>query len=564
MVAMLQRTLGRMQAPESGAPFLPLSFRLFASFGLLVLHLALPAEGRASGPGESAYLIALLLLLAESAWEAGRGLLAMDRFFPTPRIAWIRWNLALDLALVSLVIAFQGVSQERFSTLYIFPVLASAFYLGTSEIVWVGIVSSLTHVLLVLGFNMGWVPPFGLSREIADLDGSRLPFLLGIASLQVFAATLVVVLIRRNLDRLRTDLSVSEATVGELSALHRRVVESMTSGLITLDLKGRVTFANSAAESILGQAIPFGAPVQDFIPLSDPLPARRGREHRFEVVLANPQTGRRILGGHLATLRGAAGRDSGQLLLFQDLTDLKALEERTRISERLAAIGQLAAGLAHELRNPLASISGCVQLLQHEGAPEEVRGRVLGILERETQRVGIIVSDFLDFARSEPPAGSVLSLPRVLEEVRSSWEMDPRTGGMTLGMGAVPQVHLRSDPVGFHRLLMNLLSNARKAVQGVSQPSIRLEITASATDIRLAVADNGCGMTADQLDLLFVPFSGGFEEGSGLGMSLVYKFTEAMGWQIKVESAPRLGTRVEIFLPRCPEEESMALDSIQP
>ncbi len=563
MVAMLQRTLGRMQAPETGAPFLPLSFRFFASFGLLVLHLALPVEGRASGPGESIYLIALLLLLAESVWESGRGLQAMGRFFPTPRIAWIRWNLALDLALVTLVIAFQGVSQERFSTLYIFPVLASAFYLGTVEIVWVGILSSLTHVALVLGFTMGWVPPFGLSREIADLEPSRLPFLLGIASLQVFAATLVVVLIRRNLDRLRSDLSVSEATVGELSALHRRVVESMTSGLITLDLKGRITFANSAAEAILCQSLPFGAPVQDYIPLSDPLPLHRGREHRFEVILAGPQTGRRILGGHLASLRGAAGRDSGQLLLFQDLTELKALEERTRISERLAAIGQLAAGLAHELRNPLASISGCVQLLQKEGAPEEVRGRVLGILERETQRVGAIVSDFLDFARPEPPIGSILFLPRVLDEVRSSWEMDPRTGGLTLEMGVVPRVHLRSDPVSLHRVLMNLLSNARKAVKGVALPSIRLEVAASAGDIRLTVADNGCGMTTAQMDLLFAPFSGSFEEGSGLGMSLVYKFTEAMGWRIQVESAPRLGTRVDLILPACQEEDAMASSPVQ-
>ena len=564
MVSMLQRTLGRVRAPEASAPFLPLSFRLFASFGLLVLHAALPAEGRASGPGEPIYLTALLLLLAESVWESARGLLAMDQLFPTPRIAWIRWNLALDLVLVTLVIAFQGVTQERFSTLYIFPVLASAFYLGTAEIVWVGVLSALTHLLLVIGFTTGGIPPFGLSREILDLESSRLPFLLGIASLQVFATTLVVVLIRRNLDRLRTDLSVSEATVGELSALHRRVVESMTAGLITLDLKGRVTFANPAAEAILQRNIPSGAPVQDIIPLSDPLPAHRGREHRFEVVMTPPDGGRRILGGHLASLRGAAGRESGQLLLFQDLTELKALEERTRISERLAAIGQLAAGLAHELRNPLASISGCVQLLQKKGsAPEEVQDRVLGILERETHRVGAIVSDFLDFARPEPPVGSVLFLPRVLEEVRSSWEMDPRTGGLPLGMGLVPAVSLRSDPVSLHRVLMNLLSNARKAVKGIPQPSVCVEIAASVTSLRLTVVDNGCGMNADQLDRLFVPFAGSFEEGSGLGMSLVYKFTEAMGWRIEVESSPRQGTRVDIYLPPCREEDPMASSPLQ-
>jgi two-component system, NtrC family, sensor histidine kinase PilS len=547
---MLHRTWGRLGASDTSAPFLPLSFRLFASFGLLVLHAALPGDVRASGPGEPFYLTALLLMFAEAAWESGRGLMALDQLFPTPRNVWIRWNLGLDLALVSLVIAFQGVMQERFATLYIFPVLASAFYLGTVEIVWVGVLSALTHVMLVLGFTFGLLPSFGLSGPITDPEQGRLSFLLGLASLQVFAITLIVVLIRRNLDSLRSDLTVSEATVDELSALHQRVVESMHSGLITLDIKGHVTSANPAAESIMGRPVPIGVPIQDLFPAGLPFPSRRGREHRFEVVISGPDTDdRRILGGHLASLRGASGRESGQLLLFQDLTDLKALEERTRISERLAAIGQLAAGLAHELRNPLASISGCVQLLQRKGSPEEVRGRVLGILERETQRVGAIVSDFLDFARPEPPRGSILFLPRVMEEVRSSWEMDPRTQGLPFTLDPVPPVHLLSDPTGLHRALMNLLSNARKAIKDVPIPSVRLACLVTGDAIRLTVSDNGCGMTKEQLDRLFVPFAGSFEEGSGLGMSLVYKFIEAMGWQIEVESAPGQGTRVQIFLP---------------
>jgi len=555
---MLQRTLGRLGAPGASPPFLPLAFRFFAGFGLLVLHLALPAEERASGPGENLYLATLALLLIEAAWEVSLGLRQRDQLFPTPPLPWIRWNLALDLILVSLIIAYQGVVQERFSTLYIFPVLASAFYLGTAEIVWVGVASSMTHILLVLGFTTGLLPPFGLSGESPDLDGARLPYLLGIASLQIFATTLVVVLIRRNLERLSTDLSASEATVDELSALHRRVVDSMSSGLVTLDPVGRITSANPAAASILGRFVPLGAPIQEIMPLGDPLPAHRGREHRFELVLPGKDRNRRILGGHLASLRGADGQETGQLLLFQDLTEIKALEERTRISERLAAIGQLAAGLAHELRNPLASISGCVQLLHRQEAPEEVQARVLGILERETQRVGAIVSDFLDFARSEAAPGAVLSLSRVLDEARASWEMDPRTAGLALAVRESPPAFLRADSVGLHRVLMNLLSNARKAVKDAPGPQVSLSASASGGRIQLVVEDNGCGMAQDQLDRLFVPFSGSFEEGSGLGMSLVYKFTEAMGWRIEVQSRPGEGTRVQIFLPECPQEEGLA------
>lgn len=555
---MLQRTLGRLGAPDTSPPFLPLAFRFFAGFGLLVLHLALPPEGRAEGPGENLYLLALLLLFVEAAWEAGRSQQTAGQFFPTPPLPWIRWNLALDLLLVSLVIGFQGVMQERFSTLYIFPVLASAFYLGTVEIVWVGVASSACHIILVLGFGTGLLPAFGLSGPEFDLDGNRIPFLLGIASLQILATTLVVVLIRRNLERLRSDLSVSEATVDELSALHLRVVESMSSGLITLDRDGIITSANPAAAAIFGRSIAIGSPLHELLPLGDPLPAPRGREHRFERAYSPNGVDRRIIGGHLATLRGADGRETGQLLLFQDLTELKALEERTRISERLAAIGQLAAGLAHELRNPLASISGCVQLLHTRQPPEDVQIRVLGILERETHRVGAIVTDFLDFARPNTPSGTKLFLPRILEEARASWEMDPRTTGLPLAVPPPPSVFLVADAVGLHRLLMNLLSNARKAVKGLPAPLVTLTASQLGESIRLMVEDNGCGMDALQLDRLFVPFAGSFEEGTGLGMSLVYKFVETMDWRIDVQSQPGQGTRVQIFLPAVAPDEELA------
>ena len=546
---MLPRTSGPADASAASQPFLPLSFRLFASFGLLVLHLALPQEGRATGPGEGLYVLALVLLLAESAWEAGRGLRAQDRVFPTPSLPWIRWNLALDLALVSLVIAYQGVAQERFSTLYIFPVLASAFYVGTAEIVWVGVLSSLTHILVVLGFVSSLFPPFGESGPGLDLEPGSLTFILGLASIQIFAATLVVVLIRRNLESLKTDLSASVAAVDELSALHLRVVESMSSGLITLDLEDRITSANPAAEAILGLTVLPGRPVQELLPLGSPLPVHRGREQRFELPFATPDRGMRILGGHLASLRGATGQTTGHLLLFQDLTELKALAERTRISERLATVGQLAAGLAHEMRNPLASISGCVQLLQASGPGHDVKDRVLGILERETLRVNSIVSDFLDFARPGQPAPQVLSLPRVLEEARSSWETDPRAQGIPLALSPAPELVFLADPLVVHRILTNLLSNARKAVQNTPAPQVRLEARREADRARILVEDNGCGMDQGQLERLFVPFAGSFEEGTGLGMSLVFKLTQEMGWQLEVQSQPGRGTTVHLTLP---------------
>lgn len=550
---------GHPESQEGTPPFLPLSFRFFASLGLLVLHLALPPEVRASGPGEGLYLSVLLLLLLEATWEAGRGLKAEGNLFPTPSLPWIRWNLALDLALVTLVIAYQGVLHERFSTLYIFPVLASAFYLGTVEIVWIGVLSSFVHIALVEGFATGVLPPFGESSAALHLDGGQIAFILGLAALQIFATTLVVVVIRGNIERLRSNLSASEAAADELAELHGRVVESMSSGLITLDLADCVTSANPAAEEILRSPVPVGRRLHEILPLAQPasllLP---GREHRFELTLRDRTGGTRILGGHLASLRSPEGKTTGRLLLFQDLTELKALEERTRISERLATVGQLAAGLAHELRNPLASISGCVQILQNASSRPAIQDRVLGILDRESQRVNAIVSDFLDLARPGAGERQRLLLPQVVEEARASWEMDPRTAGLSLRVEPAPDVAFEGEPHAIHRIFMNLLSNARKAVAGCPEPAVWIRFRILDGRIGVVVADNGCGMDQAQLDRIFEPFAGSFQEGSGLGMSLVFKWAEEMGWGLDVRSQPGGGTEVELVVPLFDQGPGMA------
>jgi two-component system sensor histidine kinase PilS (NtrC family) len=127
----------------------------------------------------------------------------------------------------------------------------------------------------------------------------------------------------------------------------------------------------------------------------------------------------------------------------------------------------------------------------------------------------------------------------------------------------VPEIEIDSDPVGLHRVLMNLLSNARKAVNETPEPSVTLDVRCNADRIAITVSDNGCGMTATQLDKLFVPFSGSFPEGTGLGMSLVYKFTEAMGWRVRVESELGVGTSVEISGPLGGKELVVASEDVQ-
>jgi len=531
------------------APFLPLAFRLGAAFGLIVLQLALPQDSAGGQPGEGFYLGCLALMFLESVWEAHRACRRGLTPFATPTAKWIRFNLFLDAALITLLIAFQGVDQAQLATIYIFPVLASAFYLNIIEIVAVAILSSAMHIASVLLFTSGALPGFGRSGPDFWMDPPQLAFILGFATLQIFAAALVVVVIRKHMEGLRQDLSKSESVVGELSTLYQQVFESMFSGLVTVDLEGRITSANQAAQKILSRPLEPGTPIdaQGLGALADL--GSHLKDGRFELDLTTPEGDKRIVGGNLVTLQGARGLVSGHLVVFQDLTQLKVLEERTRTSERLAGVGELSAEMAHELRNPMASILGCVQILKQGEQPKAMVDRVLTILGRESERVSALVTDFLDFTRPRPARIQAIRLRTIVEELRASWETDLRSSGLAFAAGEPPDLWVLGDTVWVHQVFTNLLSNARKALKGCPDPVIRLAYRQRKTSIAVSVSDDGCGMSDARRRAIFIPFSSGFEEGTGLGMSLVFQFVQQMGWDIQVDSTLGRGTTITLTLP---------------
>ncbi len=546
---MVQAPLGNSLDTQATPPFLPLAFRFAASYGLVVLHLSLPPLTETGLRGDGVYLLLLGVFFLEALWEGVRNQRLLGSPFATPELGWVRLNLVLDLALVAFVIAFQGVDQERFATLYIFPVLASAFYLSIPEIVGIGILSSAVHIGTLLGFTSGLLPAFGLSGREAEFDPTQRAFVLAFASLQIFGATLVVVLIRRSMESLRRTLTESEAAVGDLSALYRRVVDSLFSGLITTDLEGRIVSANPAAEVILNRTLQPGTPLGEVLPADLGIESRQARERRFECTLHLADGGSRIIGGNVAPIRAAERGRTGFLLLFQDLTEIKALEERTRLSERLAAVGELSAGLAHELRNPLASILGSVQILRQQGQSQAMLERVLGILGRESERVSAILTDFLDYARPRTLKSRPLWLPDLVRELRESWDTDPRNSQVPLLVPRVPPAWVSGDPLSFHQVFTNLLSNARKAIDGLPEARVRMELETHDDHLEAVVSDTGHGMPPEQLEQIFVPFSSSFKEGTGLGMSLVYQYANRQGWDLRVQSAPGAGTSVHIRIP---------------
>jgi two-component system sensor histidine kinase PilS (NtrC family) len=350
-------------------------------------------------------------------------------------------------------------------------------------------------------------------------------------------------------EQLRTTgdrLAASESDLADVTALHEEIVQSVTSGLLTLDGAGRITFLNRAGEALTGleAGAVRGRPVSGLFPgfVDD---ARRG-----ETEWARPDGQRRILGFTSFPLAGARGGSRGQAVIFQDLTELRGMEEAVRRSERLADLGRVAAGLAHELRNPLASMSGCVELLQGAPGLRPEEGRLLGIVLKEAARLDQLVARFLAYSRPVAPLIAVVDLPQLLGEVAEVFAHDPVAARVRLVLELEPAT-LRCDPGQVRQMVWNLLVNAAQAIQGApGGGSIRVACAPEpARGARLVVEDDGPGIAEADQSKLFTPFFTTKVGGTGLGLATVHQIVEAHGGSIMAGSNSPRGARFTIHLP---------------
>jgi two-component system sensor histidine kinase PilS (NtrC family) len=268
-------------------------------------------------------------------------------------------------------------------------------------------------------------------------------------------------------------------------------------------------------------------------------------------------------------LREADGSPAGHVVIFQDVSAVVEMERRLRRTEKLAAVGELAAAIAHEVRNPLAAISGSIQLLD-AAATQDVRdgepGRLMAIVLRETERLNRLISDFLQYAR---PAALRLESVAVAPLVAETLEMLAAGEGKEIRASARidPELRVRADPAQLRQLLWNLFLNAAQAMEGRGELRVEAEVqkapaaqdefgeirTASrgegASGVEISVSDSGVGIDPEVLDRIFDPFFTTKAAGTGLGLATVHRIAEAHGGQISVESSRGAGAIFRIWLP---------------
>lgn len=477
-----------------------------------------------------------------------------------------------DLVLITAMVYYFGGIASPFSILYFVVIIVASALFPRRTGYAVATLASLLYAGTILGIFFGWItPPFLQSSETlapatAELFQARherpdwrLVYNLITHLFGFYIVAYLSTRLAQGVSKAKQELQEKQDDLADLQMVHRDVIESIPSGLITCNLEGMVTTANLAAQEILGKASLelVGAPVVELGLFTgeqwQALASRAGSFPRARPEAIYDRNGTvRYIGYSVTPLTNADELRTGYILIFQDLSDWRKLQEELRLKDRLAAVGELASGIAHELGNPLAAISGSVQMLT---GLEETNGsdtRLLDIILKESQRLDRTIKSFLQFARPKERSNVRFDIARLLREhvelLRNSPEL---CSHHQLALSLEPDsVSIIADPDQISQIFWNLARNALRAMPDGG--SLRIEGRLGESRYGIRFVDTGCGMTDEERERMFHPFRSFFDGGSGIGMAIVYRIVQEHGGELEVESAPNAGTKILVELPTAP------------
>jgi len=484
-------------------------------------------------------------------------------------------QLVFDVLLATaLVYAFGGI-RSPFVMLYLLVAFGAGLMTPRQTALAIGCFTGVAYGLMAHLATAGWLPawefelgPYGGPVAIPEMYLRIFSVLLSSALVAAIAASF-----QERLRATRRELHRERQALEALQALNQQLLAGMSSGLLAADAGGSVIACNRAAERVTGlpESAIVGADAIELLGLQDmPLPEldERLAEHeivRTERTILTPAGEPRVVGMSVTkvlesvdvaaerraeetgpwSVRGEGPIVGGYIFMFQDLTDIKKMENLFWMRERMAVLGEMASSLAHEIRNPLASISGSLQVLQRRGLPaaDQQSGRLMEIVTSESERLSRIIENFLDYARPEKLEAAETDLVALARDTVALLENSPE-----LVAGHVFEILPESDAVPamvdaarVRQVFWNLARNAVQAMPDGGTLTIRLRRSSGGAEV--VFADEGVGMPRETLGSVFRPFVSGSEGGTGLGLAVVYRIVQMHGARVEVESEPGQGTR---------------------
>jgi two-component system sensor histidine kinase PilS (NtrC family) len=481
-------------------------------------------------------------------------------------------QIVIDQLFITALIYFTGGKESFFPITYIFSVIASSMIFYRRGALFSASLSSLLFGLLLLLQLYRWINPLG---EPAVYDASQI-----FHTLIIYMATFYIVAflssgISEELRKKGKELIQKQVDYNQLEAFNRNIIQSLDSGLLTIDLSGNINFLNRTGEKILNRTEEKlkDTSVYDLFPNISRM-IEQGKERasapspdyqRYETLLSNHDGAKIYLGFSISPLTDPEGSLIGHTLIFQDITKFKEMEEEMKRVDKMAAVGVLAAGMAHEIRNPLASLSGSIQMLKTELALDDHQEHLMEITLRESERLNALITDFLLFAQPPQTHKIIYPMRRILEETVDLFIHSPsfHDGIHIRRPSNREEVHASVDPDQMKQVFWNLLINAAQSMSNGGEIQVQLgkgngwgvkglplsSQLGGKEWAKISIIDSGNGVAQEEREKIFEPFFTTKENGTGLGLSIVHRIIENHNGLIKVESELGRGSTFTLFLP---------------
>lgn len=502
-------------------------------------------------PSAPAWIVMSALIVATYGASIGLAV-ALRRGADPERLLWPQ--LIGDLVITSVIVLITGGTLSAYTFLYAISVVAGGVMMLRRGAVTTTLIAIALNaaVVVIARQHVEWLPMLPnvepWAQATAEFGRS-----LSLSTIAILGVGVLSFMLGDQLQHTTASLASERQVIADLFTLHQDIIRSLTSGLVTVAPDWKTLTINDAAGEILGvnPLTTAEAPIEDILPgivaLAQSLAPGDSLRRADLTIPRAPQP--LTLGISISPLRDVHNHIVGRVINFQDLTELRSMEEQFRRTERMATLGRVAAGVAHEIRNPLASISGSIELLKDTPQRTEDDKTLMTIVVREIDRLNELITELLAYASPRPREAVVFDLGDLAREIVFVLKQDRGNDGIGIELGRCEPALVRADSAQIRQVVWNLLRNAVDAVTGRQPATVTINVFAEGATHVVEVIDDGVGIPPDVVAHIFEPFFTTKSTGSGLGLAICHAIVTEHGGVIEVKSELGRGTKFRFSLP---------------